>query len=153
MPSIAWKKYPAVIAAQQNVAAPQIFQPMPQQPAVMQETTRSTKQKSKALANWNLNGKNHEYLFGSSNKGQANLRALKAVIVRHHLTENVNRIKTFKYAPLCATHACGEVCARGKGCPNSHRQRNQFAYNQKDGHISGAEALAKIDKIFEDASK
>ena len=121
LPSIVRKKYPTVMAAQQNVAAPQIFQPVPQHDLAEQETTKSTKQKSKALANWNLNGKSHEYLFGSSNKGQANLRALNSVIVRHHITDSDKGRKTFRYAPICSIHACGDVCSKGKGCPNLHR--------------------------------
>ena len=151
MPSIAGKKYPAVIAAQQGT---QTILPVPQHHVVEQETSNSAKQKTKTVEGWKLNGKNHEYLFGSSNKGQANLQPLRSVTVRHHQSDKTTSgRKIFKYAPLCSIHACNELCPHGINCPNSHQRRSHFTYSKKDGQLSGPEARAKVDKVFADASK
>ena len=162
LPAVAIIKYPSVAAE----FYPQASSLATQQPEVDQDQkkqkkeTNSTSQKIMEYmkkkvkpAEWSSTNQSHEYLFGSSPKGKANLRALLQVMVRHHLWKIVGGRRIFSYAPLCSIHACGGLCPNGLNCPDLHRLRGDFYYNSKDKQLHGQDARKKIDEIFKNAKK
>ena len=102
---------------------------------------------------WMNTGKDHEYLFGSSQKGQSCLQKLERILVRHHLWVNVNGKKTWRFVPPCSVHASGDLCTNGPHCPKSHRLPVDLKYKAEGNHMSGADARKAIDKIFLEAKK
>jgi len=103
---------------------------------------------------WTTTNKSHDYLFGSSQKGQSNLTKLREVLVRHHLSRtDKNGRKRFKYVPLCSHHAVDDKCPNGPKCPHAHRAIRHLNYKKEENHLSGADAKKKIDAIFKQAQE
>ena len=103
---------------------------------------------------WTETGRSHDYLFGLSQRGAANLQKLRKIQVRHHVKRQTEDKKWFhNYALLCSHFAVGDLCPNGKGCPDSHRLYDHFTYRATNTAPSGEDARKQIDKIFADAKK
>ena len=61
-------------------------------------------------------------LFGDNNKGNELVAKICDYKFRHHQKKG----RSFPDTPLCIPYVVGQLCPKGKGCPNNHCSRKDI---------------------------